>query len=213
MPTPPVNQCLKPTGWRGRITLWRMNISHSRVTDWGLSHLTIPNHYSILDVGCGGGRTIGKLAALATHGKVFGVDFSDESVAATKRLNARSIAAGRVEVHNASVSHLPFPDATFDLVTAVETHFWWPDLPAGLREIFRVLKPASQLVIIAEVYKGADTLVARILEKQGPRTGLNLLSVDEHRQILTSAAYSNVQIAADPKKGWLCATAQKPNVK
>ncbi|HEY2460295.1 MAG TPA: class I SAM-dependent methyltransferase [Candidatus Acidoferrum sp.] len=207
---PRVNQCLKPTGWQGRFTLWRMNLSHSKVTNWGLSHLTIPNHFAILDIGCGGGRTVGKLAALATDGKVFAVDFSDESVAATKRLNARAIAAGRVEVHNASVSHLPFADGTFDLVTAVETHFWWPDLPNDLREIFRVLKPGGQLAIIAEVYKGADTMTARVLEKHGARAGLKLLSIDEHRQLLANAAYSNIQISAEPKKGWLCATAERP---
>ena len=52
----------------------------------------------------------------------------------------------------------------FDLVTAVETHFWSSNLPADMREIFRVLKPYSKLVIIAEVYKGADTMVARLAE-------------------------------------------------
>ena len=44
-------------------------------------------HETILDVGCGGGRTVSKLAATATQGKVYGVDCSDESLAA-KRTNA-----------------------------------------------------------------------------------------------------------------------------
>jgi ubiquinone/menaquinone biosynthesis C-methylase UbiE len=51
---------------------------------------------TILDVGCGGGRTVSKLAAIATEGKVYGVDYSEESVAASKRINARRIDAGRV---------------------------------------------------------------------------------------------------------------------
>ncbi len=81
------------------------------------------NHHAILDVGCGGGRTVSKLAAIATQGKVYGVDYSDESVAATKRTNVRWIDLGRVEIRHGSVSQLPFPDGMFDLVTAVETHF------------------------------------------------------------------------------------------
>src|SRR5262249_56973506 len=61
---------------------------------------------------------------------------------------------GRVEIRHASVSHLPFPDQMFALATAVETHFYWPDLPPDMREVLRVLKPGGALVIVAEVYKG-----------------------------------------------------------
>ena len=53
-----------------------MNRSHSSVTDWGLKHVQIDEHFTILDVGCGGGRTIEKLAALATKGMVYGVDYA-----------------------------------------------------------------------------------------------------------------------------------------
>ncbi len=38
----------------------------------------------------------------------------------------------------------------FDLVTAVETHFWWPNLPVDMREVFRVMKPGGTLVLTAE---------------------------------------------------------------
>jgi ubiquinone/menaquinone biosynthesis C-methylase UbiE len=97
--------------------------------DWGLAHVSVNERDTILDIGCGGGRTLNKLAAMATQEKVYGVDFSGESVAVSKKTNARSIEMGRVEIQHASVSQLPFPDDTFDLVTAVETHFWWPNLP------------------------------------------------------------------------------------
>jgi ubiquinone/menaquinone biosynthesis C-methylase UbiE len=153
----PVNQCSKPTGWLGRISLWRMNASHSKLTDWGLKQISIKDHYTILDVGCGGGRTVSKLAAIARQGKVCGIDFSEESVAATKSTNARCIDLGGVEVRHGSVSQLPFADGMFNLVTAVETHFWWADLPGDMREVLRVLKPGGTLIVIAEIYKGMTT--------------------------------------------------------
>jgi ubiquinone/menaquinone biosynthesis C-methylase UbiE len=115
-----------------------MNASHSKVTDWGLGHISVGQGDTILDVGCGGGRTVSKLAAIAVEGKVYGVDYSEESVAASKRTNARGVDAGRVEIRQGSVSQLPFPDGMFNLVTGVETHFWWPDLPGDMREVFRV---------------------------------------------------------------------------
>ena len=206
----PVTQCSKPIGWLGRFTLWRMNSSHSKLTDWGLQHISIENHSTILDVGCGGGRTISKLAVVATQGKVYGIDYSEESVAATKRTNTQLIDLGRVEVRHGSVSQLPFPDNMFDLITGVETHFWWPNLPGAMREVFRVTKPGGTLILIAEVYKGANTTVSKLAEKYASRTGMTLLSVDGHRELLTNAGYSNVQVIEERAKGWICGIGKKP---
>jgi ubiquinone/menaquinone biosynthesis C-methylase UbiE len=190
-----------------------MNASHSKLTDWGLEQISIANHATILDVGCGGGRTVSKLAALATQGKVWGVDYSEESVAATKRTNAQWIGLGRVEVRHGSVSQLPFPDAMFDLITAVETHFWWPNLPGDMLELSRVLKPGGTLALIAEVYKGANTTVSKLAEKYASRTGMTLLSADEHRELFTNAVFSNVRVIEERQKGWICAIGANPIVK
>ena len=204
------SQCQKPRGWLGRILLWNMNSRHSGVTDWGLSHVRIEPHFTILDVGCGGGRTVSKLAEVVTQGKVYGVDYSETSVAATRKTNARWINENRVEVQHGSVSQLPFKDATFDLVTAVETHFWWPDLPAGIREIYRVLKPGGKMVVIGEVYKGAGTAMAKMVEQKAPQIGMKLLHPEEHRVLFANAGYSEVQIVTEGKKGWICAMGTKP---
>lgn len=205
-----VSQCQKPRGWLGRYTLWRMNVSHSKLTDWGLGHVSVEKGHTILDVGCGGGRTVSKLAAMATEGKAYGVDFSEESVALSKKTNARWMGTARVEIQQASVSQLPFPDDMFDLVTAVETHFWWPDLPRDTREIFRVVKPVGTLVLIAEIYKGAKTLAARLAEKYADRSSIKLLSVEEHRDLLRNAGFADVQVAEEHAKGWICAIGRKP---
>ncbi len=205
-----LHQCRKPSGWLGRLILRNMNSRHSKVTDWGLAHVSIGKNDTILDVGCGGGRTVSKLAAIATQGKVYGVDYSEASVATAKRTNARSVDLARVEIRQGSVSQLPFSDAAFDLVTAVETHFFWPNLPSDLREIFRVLKPGGTLIIIAEVYKGAETVTGKLAEKYAARTGMTLLSVDEHRELFAKTGYTDVQVIEERKKGWICTIGRKP---
>jgi ubiquinone/menaquinone biosynthesis C-methylase UbiE len=187
-----------------------MNSSHSKLTDWGLGHISIENQYTILDVGCGGGKTVNKLAAIATQGRVYGVDYSEESVAASKRTNAHWIALGHVEIRHGSVSHLPFSDSMFDLVTAVETYFWWPNLPGDMREVSRVLKPGGMLILIAEIYKGANTIAAKLAEKYASRTAMTLLSVDEHRELFINGGYSNVQVIEERGKGWICGAGRKP---
>jgi len=189
-----------------------MNSRHSKVTDWGLSHASIGKQDIVLDVGCGGGRTVSKLAAIATQGKIYGIDHSKESVAMALRTNKPWIDIGRVEVREASVSRLPFSDGAFDIVTAVETHFWWPALPADLREVLRVLKPGGRLIIIAEVYKGAEAFASKAVERYSEKTGMALLSVEEHREHLRDAGYSDVQVITDPRKGWISCIGRKPPV-
>ena len=203
-----LNQVRKPTKWVGRLFLWMMNTSHSQVTDWGLKHVAIKEGFTILDVGCGGGRTIEKLAALATKGTVYGVDYAAGGVAASRAKNAQLIQAGRVEIARARVSRLPFAADQFDLVTAVETQYYWPDLVNDMREVLGVLKPGGTLIVIAESYrKGAKDWL------HGPAMRLVRsanLSVAEQRELFAAAGCTDIEISEERAKGWICGVGKKP---
>lgn len=205
------NQCQKPTGWFGRMILRNMNARHSTVTDWGLAHVTIPRDGIILDVGCGGGRTISKLAAASGSGKVLGLDHSPDSVRVAVKTNEALVQTGRVEVREGSVSQLPYLSDAFDLVTAVETHFFWPDLPGDVREVKRVVRPGGVFLMIAEVYRGANAAMSQLVEKHAPQTGMTLLTPEEHRDLLQNAGFANVEVFTEPAKGWVCARGVKPS--
>jgi ubiquinone/menaquinone biosynthesis C-methylase UbiE len=207
-----IGQCRKPSGFFGRFILWDMNRHHSKLTDWGLSHVGIEKTDTVLDVGCGGGRTINKLAAMASEGKVHGIDYSEESVTAAHRNNTRWIDIGRVSIREATVSQLPFANSTFDLVTAIETHLFWPDLQGDFREIFRVTTPGGALLIVAEIYKGGKHLegVRKTIFEKHLAANMNLLTPDEHRELFANAGFSDVQIFEELDKGWICATGKKP---
>jgi SAM-dependent methyltransferase len=197
-----LKQCRKPTGWLGRLVARGMNVSHSQGTDWGLSHVSIGEQDTILDVGCGGGGTVRKLAQIATEGKIYGIDYSEESVGIATRTNKRLIEAGRVEIRHGSVSSLPFPDDTFDLVTAIETHYFWPDLVNDMREVLRVLKAGGTLVMIGGEYKGGkyDERNARWVELGD----MAYHSVDEFADLFSAAGYTKVQVFEEYDRGWIC---------
>lgn len=187
-----------------------MNRSHSNLTDWGLQHVEIEKNFTVLDIGCGGGRTIEKLAAIATEGKVYGVDYASGSVAASRSKNAAAVSAGRVNIQQGSVSRLPLPDRMFDLATAIETQYYWPDLPNDMREILRVLKPGGTLLVIAETYRGGKNsgVTGPIMKLLGSSS----LSAEDQRELFTKAGYADVQIFEEKKRGWICVRGTKPSV-
>lgn len=88
-----LKQCRKPKGLLGRLVARGMNFSHSQLTDWGLGLIWIGKDDTILDVGCGGGATIRKLARIAAEGSVHGIDYSQESVRISRWANRRMIEA------------------------------------------------------------------------------------------------------------------------
>ncbi len=71
-----IAQARKPTGNFGRFFAMSMNRGHWPVTRWGLSHVKIKKSDTILDIGCGGGKTVNHLVVMAPEGKVCGIDYS-----------------------------------------------------------------------------------------------------------------------------------------
>jgi SAM-dependent methyltransferase len=203
-----LRQCRRPAGLPGRIFVWLMNRTHSGLADWGLSHVEIGPAFRILDIGCGGGRTVKKLAAAAREGKVFGVDYSKPSVAEARRVNRAAIEAGQVDVRVSEVSKLPYEDASFDLVTAMETHYYWPDLASDFREVLRVLKPGGRFMLVAEVYKGSRFGALQGLAMKP--LGGKVLSVEQHRELLAKAGYAEVEVHEQRARGWICAVGRRP---
>ena len=204
-----LRQCRRPHGVLGCWVLRAMNISHDGLTVWGLSTAAIQPHFTVLDIGCGGGRTVSKLAAAAADGHVVGVDYSADCVAVARDLNATLIQAGRVDIKNASVAALPFGDAIFDLATAIETHYYWPHLVDNLREVARVLKPGGQLVIVAEAYAvGWYGPIYRVV--MAPMGG-KILSAGEHQGALAAAGFVDIEVRENRKRGWLAISGRRPS--
>lgn len=203
-----LQQCRRPSGWLGEYVTRKMNVRHGQLTTWGLEHISVGRDFTILDIGCGGGKTIQRLARMADSGKVFGIDAAAKSVAVSQRTNRQAIRNRQVAISQASVSKLPFPDGMFDCVTAVETHYFWPDFASDLREVLRVLKPNGTLLLLAEVYR-CEKFDAR------NRQWLDLLhmgyySADEFRHFFSAAGYADVTLDEQTDDGWLCCLGHKP---
>ena len=65
-----------------------------------------------------------------------------------------------MEVLEGNVQSLPFEDNTFDIVTAFETVYFWPDIEKCFGEVKRVLKPGGTFLIGMES-NGSDTFAMK----------------------------------------------------
>ena len=160
----------KPVGLGGKIMVAMMNFGHSAMAEWGLRFLQPAPDAMVLDCGCGGGANIKTLLKLCPNGKVQGIDYSSVSVEKARKVNARAIAAGRCTVQQASVAELPFEAEQFDVVTAFETVYFWPELAQNFREVYRVLKPGGIFCgcfYVKGEQKRTDWFVRHIYEKTG----------------------------------------------
>jgi SAM-dependent methyltransferase len=185
-----------------------MNRSHAALTDWALGHVAIGEDSMILDVGCGGGGAIRELARIARLGKVYGIDYSEQSVSVARTATAPLIAAGRADVRHATVSSLPFDDGAFDLVTAFETHYFWPNLPSNLQEVLRVLAPGGSLLIAGGEYKGGK--YDERDERWSRLGGMALHRPAELGKLLLRCRYVQVQVHEQFQRGWICAVGRRP---
>jgi SAM-dependent methyltransferase len=95
----------------------------------------------ILDVGCGTG---GNLEMLEKFGAAEGVDVSDEALEFCKSKG--------LKVYKGLAEKLPFTDASFDVVTALDVIEHLDDDVAGLKEMHRVLKAGGKTLVFVPAF-------------------------------------------------------------
>ncbi len=180
------SQCARPKGALGRVMLSFMNYTHAPLTNWGLKLVDVQGGWTMLDVGCGGGFTIRRLLKRSKDAKVYGIDISEESVAKAKKVNAE-VLDKQVFVTLGSAEKLPYEDGKFNLVTAVETVYFWPNLPNCLQEVRRVLKSGGKFAILVEVVD-SDSKWTNVVE------GMTAYSPEDLKKLLDEAGLTQTEI-------------------
>lgn len=194
----------KPDGIGGKLMVSMMNVGHKAMADWGFQFLKIPEKGTVLDCGCGGGANIERILREHPEIAVKGIDYSEVSVEKSRKVNKNAIEAGRCEILQSSVINLPFADKQFDVVTAFETVYFWPNLLKSFQEVYRVTKNEGTFFICNEC-NGDTNKDDKWTEKI---SGMTIYKDFQLKEILEQAGFHNIDIQKN-EKGWISVAAQK----
>ena len=194
----------KPIGELGKKRVADMNEHHAPLVAWGFSFLPPRQGRKCLDLGCGGGGTISYLFNKNGASFCCGVDYSKVAVEEAKKKNEDKIEQGLCEILKGDVSSLPFKDESFDLVSAVETIYFWPNPLEALKEAYRVLKPGGYILIVNEDDGQDENKVNHLLSIMPTMKfyGENALT-----SLLNQAGFHEISIKT--KSPWIVAIGQK----
>lgn len=199
-------QFANPDGEEGKRLTTHMNNHHKMLTDWGLNNLFVSNEDICLDIGCGGGYTASVLASSA--GMVNACDISPVCVEATINNNANYVESGKLQVTVANAKVLPYNNATFSLVTAVETVYFWQDTLACFQEVNRVLKKGGTFCIVMETYTCEDRKEYNT-DLKSRFDYFNIFTPEQLEIYLRDCGFSDVMVITHPKNYWIAVYATK----
>jgi ubiquinone/menaquinone biosynthesis C-methylase UbiE len=179
------HQSRRPSGWLGEIVARVMSIETAPANRAALDVLALQRGEDVLEVGCGHGRTLARVAA-ATGAHVAGIDPSDVMVRVARRRLRHAIAAGRAEIARASCAAIPHPDARFDAAFAVHVVYFWREPQADLAELHRVLRPGGRLLL---GYKPRDERTLAAL----PASVYALRKIEEIEALLGDVGFREIR--------------------
>jgi arsenite methyltransferase len=142
---------------------------------------------NVLDLGCGSGWLSRRVAKLVPQGRVVGMDISDEMIRIARRNSA--------DQHNllfvtGEVTKIPAEANFFTHAISVESAYYWPSPAAGMKEIFRVLRPGGTAWILINYYRDNPHS-----HQWGPLLAVptHLLSASEWSELFGGAGFSHVE--------------------
>jgi len=154
----------------------------------------------VLDVGCGTGTlAIAMKPRVGAGGEVHGIDASPEMIEVAREKSAK--AGAGIDFRVALIEAIPFPDATFDLVTSSLMLHHLPDAlkVKGLREIRRVLKQGGRFVLM-DFASHSHSPLGHLLAILGYSRGESI--VDKLTAMLKDAGFAAVDVVPTRDKNF-----------
>ena len=198
-----INQTRKPEGSLGKLMLKGMNKGHKKMALFGLSTLPKDDFKNIAEIGCGGGANIKRLLRTYPNSFVDAIDYSKLSVEKSLKYNKKNL--NRCSVTQDDVSNLHLDINKYDLATAFETVYFWPNLEKSFKNVCDILKKDGYFLIVNEL----DGLKESQYKYEKMIEGMKVYKANDLKDILIKVGFSDISITKNEKKGWFAILTKK----
>jgi SAM-dependent methyltransferase len=180
------NQCGNPHGLIGKIMTWAMNRANNTMYKGIVDELEIQDNSRILDVGFGNGY-LETLIMKKRKCYIEGIDISEDMVKKAISLNRKYVESGNMKFGLGDCCSMDYKEGEFDVVTTMNTIYFWKDTRKGMSEVYRVLKSGG--VFYNAVIKKEN--LDRIFYTG---SGFKKLKNEEYIEIGRDVGFANVEI-------------------
>lgn len=104
--------------------------------------------FRVLDIGCGTGNLAGLFAGSSLPARIIGLDYAPAMVRVARENAEKTGVDDDCTFLPGDSEHLPFADASFDLITCSHSFHHYPHKQETVREMRRVLRPGGRLIIV-----------------------------------------------------------------
>jgi len=125
--------------------LWHFEALHDHVRRALVKH-NLPADATILDAGCGTGGLLRRLTRWFPSAQLRGIDIAPIAVQLARERT-------RCQIDEASVTALPFADASFDVITSIDVLYHLEHPADALREYARCIRPGGLVVVNVPAYR------------------------------------------------------------
>jgi len=128
----------------------KMEQDHLPITLPVLEKMRLAPTDNVLDIGCGAGWLSRRISRSVPEGRTVGMDISDEMIRLARR---SSFDHDNLLFVAGEVGEIPWEPNFFTHVISVESSYYWPNPAAGVKEIYRVLRPGGAAWILINYYR------------------------------------------------------------
>ncbi len=203
-------QARKPSGWFGRLVMPivfdRGNAFLNRFVEEAMA---IQPDDRVLEIGCGTGKLIKRMADTMDNGRIEGIDFSPAMVAIARRRNRKRMAQGVVTITEANVDKMAYPHERFTKVCSVNTIYFWKRPEETINNAMNALIPGGRFIVAFED-------ISQLQQKQLDADVFRLYTTIQVNQLLANCEHAeHVCLQTREKRGQLfhCAVATKSRLK
>eukprot|EP00281_Chroomonas_sp_CCMP1168_P000678 CAMPEP_0206268702 /NCGR_PEP_ID=MMETSP0047_2-20121206/31863_1 /ASSEMBLY_ACC=CAM_ASM_000192 /TAXON_ID=195065 /ORGANISM="Chroomonas mesostigmatica_cf, Strain CCMP1168" /LENGTH=365 /DNA_ID=CAMNT_0053697069 /DNA_START=74 /DNA_END=1171 /DNA_ORIENTATION=- len=153
---------------------------------------------TVIDLSCGSGLMVRRLAKSGKYNKVIAVDYSESMLQEVIR-RSKEESTPAFDVVRADVACMPFQDDSVDAIHSGAALHCWPSVQDGLKEVNRVLKPGGSFFATTFLWGVPDELVSLVENLSSPLSGrraYRFFSPKELEWLMKSAGFSDVEVEA-----------------